>query len=575
MNKRQVIILWVIAIALGAAVAAVKLGQDKTVHSATRRAPGDTLFEKFPASEVAAIRISGPEDSVNLAKKDGKWVVSDRGDFPANADYVNNLLRTLGDLKVTQGMQAGASFAPRFGMDESATLPAEHGLIATFQDEAGKEIAKVGLGKNIESGASPNPMMGGGSVGRYVRNYGDDSGFYAVGEMFPSVAAEPARWLSEGFISPEKIETVAVSQPGGGDIAWKLTREGEEAEFKLAGTTAGEVADNSKTAAFKSLFSYARFDDVVPADKVAEKIDTDRQRTATIVTFEGFTYEITLAPEKSAEKTTPPIVQGEAQSDDKFLMTVAVSATLPKERKKEDGEKPEDAAAKDKAFTERLKTLTEKLEREKAFAGRTFEIGKSQVQPLLEKRQDLVTKAKPPAPDAAAMGSVQPMPGGMIARPPVTATTPPIEAVTPPIQVPAANEEAAPTKEVEAPLEIEPLPTNLEETPPTIEEAPAKVEEAPAKVEEAPAKVEEAPAKVEEAPAKVEEAPAKVEEAPAQVEEAPAKVEEAPAKVEEAPAKVEEAPAKVEEAPAKVEEAPAKAGDGASGLEGDPEPAGQ
>ena len=44
MNKRQVIILWVIAIALGGAVTALKLTQKDTTKSATQRAAGrDTL----------------------------------------------------------------------------------------------------------------------------------------------------------------------------------------------------------------------------------------------------------------------------------------------------------------------------------------------------------------------------------------------------------------------------------------------------------------------------------------------------------------------------------------------------
>ena len=57
MNKRQVIILWVIAIALGGAVAALKLTQKDTTKSATSRAAGQTLFESFPATEISTVEI--------------------------------------------------------------------------------------------------------------------------------------------------------------------------------------------------------------------------------------------------------------------------------------------------------------------------------------------------------------------------------------------------------------------------------------------------------------------------------------------------------------------------------------
>ncbi len=444
MNKRQVIILWAIAIALGGGVAAVKLSQNQSSHSATKRAAGQKLFESFPTTDAATIEIQGAANQVTLAKKDGKWVVVQRDHFPANTTYVNDLIRTLGDLKVTLGLEAGPSLAPRFGMDASATKPDDHGLTATFKNAAGQEIAKVSLGKNIESSAAQSSMMGmgGSAVGRYVRNHADESGFYAVSEMFPSVSDEAKRWLADGFISPEKIQSITVSQAGKSDLAWKLTRKTEEAEFKLDGATATEVPNTTVTTPLKSLFSYARFDDVVPADKVTERT-ADGKRTASIETFEGFIYTVQLTPTKPSTTPAPaPTLGMEPPAKDNFLVTVDVKAELPKERKKGTDEKPEDAKTKDTAFTERLKTLTEKLAKEKALAGITFEVAKTTVDPLLKSREEIITKAQPASPEnASSGGGVQSFPGGMITSPPVKATTPPTEAVTSPITVPAEEEE--------------------------------------------------------------------------------------------------------------------------------------
>ena len=440
MNKRQVTILWVIAIALGAAVTAVKLSQNKSTTSATKRVAGQTLFESFPANEAATIDIQGTTGTVTLAKKDAKWVIVQRDNYPANITFVNDFIRSLSELKITLGMEAGPSFSPRFGMDESATKPADRGLTATFKDAADKEIAKVSLGKNIESGAAPSPMGGGSSVGRYVRNHADESGFYAVSEMFASVSDEAPRWLDSGFISPEKIKSITLSQVGKTDTAWKLTRDGEEAEFKLDGATATEVLDTAATGPLKSLFSYARFEDVVPAAKVAERA-ADGKRTAVIETFEGFTYTVNITPTKPVTPPAASSPDAAPPAADNYLVTVDVTAILPKERKKEEGEKPEDAKTKDTAFADRLKSLTEKLAKEKALVGINFEIAKSSVDPLLKERDALVAKAKPPTADAPAPGAgIQSHPGGMVTRPRATATTPPIEAVTPPISVPPADE---------------------------------------------------------------------------------------------------------------------------------------
>lgn len=447
MNKRQVIILWAIALGLGAAVTTVKIGQNKAVKVSTERKSGDTLFTSFPATDAVTVEIKGADGSVTLTKKDGKWVVADRGNYPANPTFVNEFIRTLGDLKITQAMEAGPSFAARFGMDEAAALANERGLTAIFKDASGKELAKIGLGKNIESGAANPAMMGvgGSAVGRYVRNFADESGFYAVGEMFPSVSAEAKRWLADGFINPEKIKSITVNKPNTNEVDWKLTRENEEAQFKLENAQDGELPDTSATEPLKSLFSYARFEDVVPAEKVAERIVADSKRTVILETMEGFTYTLNISATKEeavpASTQTPAVV---TPPNDNYLLTVDVAAELPKERKKEEGEKPEDATAKDKAFTERQKVLTDKLAKEKALAGITFEVAKSTVEPLIKDRKTLTTKPLPPiSEEGSDQGSVQQLPGGMIARPPMTATTPPIQAVTPPISVPPANGEDA------------------------------------------------------------------------------------------------------------------------------------
>lgn len=437
MNKRQVLILWVVALLLGGAVVAVKLGQTHTSGTTTQRKPGETLFASFPAAEVATIEIAGAAEKVSLVKKADKWGVTDRDGFPANTNFTNTLLRTLADLKVTRGMEAGPSFAPRFGMDEASADPKQHGLTATFKDASGKELAKVSLGKSIEGGAEAAPMMGMGAtgVGRYVWNHADASGFYAVNEMFPSVSADPKRWLADGFVNPEKVRTIEVTEPGKDTPAWKLTRETAEAEFKLEAAQPAEVLNSTIAGALKGLFSYARFEDVVPAARIADRASTDPKRTATLTTFDGFRYVIGITPAKPVAAPATPNPEAMPPASDNFLVTVDVSAELPKERVKAADEKPEDAKAKDEEFATQHKALEEKLAKEKAFAGITFEVGKSLVEPLLNDRKALTTEAAP-APNPGA----QQFPGGMIMQPGPGGATGPIEAVTPPIQVPPVDE---------------------------------------------------------------------------------------------------------------------------------------
>ena len=352
---------------------------------------------------------------MTLVKKDGKWTVAQRENYPANAVNVNEFIRALAELKITRSLEAGPSFAPRFGMDEASTKPEDRGLTATFKNSADKELAKVSLGKNIEGSQDASPM-GAMPVGRYIRNHADESGFYAVNEMFFSVSANITRWLAEEFIAPDKIKSVSLSQKGSEAVAWKLVRDAENAEFRLEGLKPGEALSSENVAPIKSLFSFARFEDVVTTAAAGERADAAGKRNAIIETFDGFTYTLTITPLKPG---TGPA----SSAPDNQLVTIAVSANLPSERIKPEGEKPEEAKAKDEEFAARLKALNEKLAKEQSLAGRTFELSKNTLDALLKERETLVKKAEP-----TQAQSPSPAPG-----------TKAVEAVTQPIEAPAAK----------------------------------------------------------------------------------------------------------------------------------------
>jgi len=120
MNSRQVTLLWIIAIALSGAVAFVKFNQKSATDTATERSPGQTLFEEFPVANIAVIALVGAEGSVTLAKGENGWTIAERDNYPANTATINTLIRTLDELKVSQAIEAGPSFAPQFGMDEAS-----------------------------------------------------------------------------------------------------------------------------------------------------------------------------------------------------------------------------------------------------------------------------------------------------------------------------------------------------------------------------------------------------------------------------------------------------------------------
>lgn len=405
MKPRTVIILWIIALALGVTVFAVKKSAGNDIKNTTDRTAGQTLIADFPAKEITSIHLADAEQSVTLQQKDGEWTVVERDGYKANSTEIAGFLRTLIDLKVTQGIEAGPSFAPRFGMDEKSSDPAQRGITATFKDAAGKSLATISFGKNLDSVSSSSPF-GGGSVGRFVRNHTDESGFYAVSELFPSLSADPKNWLTEEFFKIEKIQSIAMTQLGSDKNEWELERDNEEADFKFTSAFPGVKIDPTAVAPLKSLFSYARFDDVVPNAEIEKRASPEKLQTATIKTFEGLTYVLTLQPSK-------------IQGSENYLLTVKISGELPEKRKAAENEKPEDAAAADKAFEERSKAIADSIAQTKKLEPITFEVSKFTVDALLKSRTDLMDKG--PGPQAQPQPGPNPGQGlGPVFSPPIS-----------------------------------------------------------------------------------------------------------------------------------------------------------
>jgi hypothetical protein len=475
MNKRQVVVLWIAAIVLLTAAIVVRSGSSKGFESKTERARGQTVLADFDPKQVARIRVSSGENVATLVRKDGQWSVEERGNYPANLATVNDFLRTLTEVEVTEGVEAEPKFAPRFGMDPSASEEEERGTEVVLSDDAGNELAHLTVGKSLQAaGSDPMAMMmGGGSTGRFLRNHADASGVYKVSEMFSTLSPEPARWLEDDFVKVEKIKSIAVSPPEKPEeVAWKVSRADENAEFALEGAKPGESLDSTAAAPLKTLLSYARFDDVVPADKVEAMAKPGEKKTVKVETFEGFVYTLGLTPVKPEEKEKKEGEEEAPPADEFYLMTVDVEATLPAERKKEEKETEDDAKAKDKAFTERKEALEKQLADEKKLAGRVFKVSKYTVDAVLKERAGLVkTEAQPAPGGAAAPGAPAGAAIGGAVTPPVQVPPRrPVEAVTPPIAIPPLEETE------EAPAEEKPAGEPPAEEKPA-EEAPAESQE--------------------------------------------------------------------------------------------------
>jgi len=392
MSTRQVITLWIIALALGLAVAGIKLTEHPPLAEATDRHRGETLLANFPATRVATIEIASASEQTTLKLTDGRWLVAERADYPASFPKIAALLRSLAALEVTQAIPADPSAHRRFGLEATGQGTAR-GTTLTFRDAAGAELATVVLGKRLGGDEAADPLGMGASAGRFVRNAADPSAVYAIAGTFPQLSPAPREWLEDRFFQVEKIRSIQVARPGLADFKpWTLTRNEETAKFTLADNPRAPL-DAAATTAMVTTLANPRFEDVAAPAELPEVLEVLKSPSASnvlIETFEGLTYQLTFAPLTTEGAGDNAVAE--------YLLSVAVSGKLPTARQTGADESADAAAQLDAAFAERLANLHAKLNMNNTFfAGRAFLVTRWSVDPLLKTADELIQSPPEPA----------------------------------------------------------------------------------------------------------------------------------------------------------------------------------
>ena len=377
MNRKQLIILVVLVAIVGGAGLMIRR-QNQSAWQGADANLGKKLLGDLPINDVAHLVIRQGTNELNLARKDALWRVRERGDYPANFQSISEFLIKAKDLKISQSEKVGKSQLVRL-----ALLPGEGTnppTIVDFKDQGDKSIRSLLLGKkHLRKSNRPSPMGEmddeGYPDGRWVKT-GEGDTVAVIAEAFLNIEPKPDQWLNKDFFHVDKVRSLSVASPTATN-SWKLTRETESGEWKLAEAKAGEQLDSTKTSSLAGALTSPSFADVAVGAK-PENFGLDKPTTVTVETFDSFTYTL-----KVGQKT-----------NDNYPLTVTVAAQLPKERTPGKDEKAEDKTKLDKEFKDNQKKLEDKLAQEKAFEPWTFLVNSWTLDPVLKDRAALLVEKK-------------------------------------------------------------------------------------------------------------------------------------------------------------------------------------
>lgn len=378
MNRNQLILL----IVIGAVVGGIGYNlsrQEQATWSQSAQKMGEKLFKDFDVNKVEAVSIKAQTNTLTLAKESDIWVVKERGGYPANFGNLQDFLLKLRELKIAQPVKAGSGQLARLELvppDKSTNS----GSLVELKDKSGKILASLLLGKKHMKDSPGNAQFGGGGWpdGRYIMVGGDTKNVALVSETFASLEPKAEDWLDKDFLKVEKLRSVSVTaaQPTN---SWKLSRETESGEWKLAEAAASEQLDSGKTSGLNFLLNSVSFHDVAGTDKKPEETGLDKPVLAKLETFDNFSYTVKI---------------GKADAESRYFVQFTTTADLPKERTPGKDEKPEDKEKLEKEFKEKVTKFQEKLKKEQVHDKWVYVVDKWSIDNLLKERREFLAEKK-------------------------------------------------------------------------------------------------------------------------------------------------------------------------------------
>jgi hypothetical protein len=426
MKKNHLLLLLALAVVVGLAGIYFQISQSAGWNDAkTDR----TILQNLPVNDITKILIRSSPATVTLEKKGDQWVVAERNDYPADFTKIRDLIKTLWQLKAGQETQVGPSQLGRLKL-LAPGQGAEAGIEIDLKGEKENQIATLIIGKSVDR-SNAAAATGSADSGRFIYNPNVKDRVDLVSESFLNVdPVNVAPWLDKTFIGPgeaKEIDQAAWSNNPG----WKLIRKDPKSEWQLEDLQTGENLDKSFA---QSLSNFApTFTDVRPLSLSPDETGLKDPFRISIKKFDGFTYDLLV---------------GKVGPDKSRFLQLGVSAELPSARIPDPNESADDKKKKDEEFDKKNTALKERLATEKRFEKWVYLVPDWNLEQILKRRDEIVSKASPsPSPAGGPLPELPSAlsPGSALSPSPEPVSKPIPESTPSPSPFPSESPRSTPT----------------------------------------------------------------------------------------------------------------------------------
>lgn len=246
-------------------------------------------------NDVRTIRVAGadPAAAVTLERDQGgtgRWVVRERGGYPAEAERARELALGLANLSLVEPKTARPERLARLELEDPATAGAKSRRVELL-GEAGETLAAAVVGKTRPG------LYGAGRAGVYVRRAGDDQAWLAAGEL--PLPTGPSGVIPREIVDLPAREVARVTLGAGGPaplvvVAGAADVANPEPPPTLQGTEppAGRTVDAEKLGLVLGSLSGLVLQDVRPLAEANLPADAPRAR---FEAADGVALDVTVA----------------------------------------------------------------------------------------------------------------------------------------------------------------------------------------------------------------------------------------------------------------------------------------
>jgi hypothetical protein len=327
MNSKKLLILCLIAIV--AIAGGVWLAGERASNGGETTAKlYPDLDKKLNDTTSIAIFTAGDKKSVELARKENVWRITERHSYPADETKLRKLLVSIADAELSEEKTSNPENYASLGVEDLSNAAATGVRI---------EVSGVEPPVNLIVG-----KQGPGVQSRYVRRAGEEKSWLVDTQIDNS--STPKDWLRKSIldVSADRIQSATITTPNAKPYsATKAARA--DANFAVEGLPKGkELSSPTAANGLATALAGLTLSDVEPANAFSAKPEAQ----ATFRTFDGLVIEL----------------DGWSRDDKRFIAARAQHDAALAERFKLPAAESKDEAAKQENSNEASKDQQKKAE---------------------------------------------------------------------------------------------------------------------------------------------------------------------------------------------------------------------